>query len=571
MLREFRIQDFAIADDLEIEFAEGLNVITGETGSGKSVIVKALSQILGHKSSPGAVRAGRDRAVVEGVFQWRPPAFLAAELEQAGIVLDEDDTLILSREILANGRSTSRINARAVPTQLLRRVGEHIADLHGQYQHQALLRKNDHTEFLDTLGGAAHRALAEKTAVAHKEMSELIAEKRRIDSSRQARADERDLLIFRVKEIESVIGGAEEYAELEANVKRLENAETLGEAATEAYEMLSPNGSDTSAYNRIENAISHLSQFEGLDPRIEEARAALAEAAPLVDAAARAMRSLASDSEADPTRLGEAQDRLIEIRELIKKNKCADASDLVAFKNRAAERLAELDREDCSGGELEQRIEKAAADLVKFASALTESRGKVCGKIEKRMKVELEELGMKGARFKTSLAPAVDPDGLPGSAGAERAEFLFSANPGEPPRALSEIASGGELSRVMLAFKTLLNRDDTVPVLVFDEIDTGIGGVTAQAVGGRLAALGGHRQVINITHLPQVAAFADVHIAVSKEQKGGRTLIRTGIVRDDTRLRELSRMLGDAGVRNASVELARQLLSDAAEAREAAS
>jgi len=569
LLREFRVRDFALADDLAVSLGGGLNVITGETGSGKSVLVNAISLLLGRKPEQNVVRAGCARALIEGVFEWRPPEELAGELEAAGIDTGEDGELIISREIADSGRSTARINSRAVPAALLRRVGERLADIHGQYQHQSLLRKSDHTEFLDLLAGEKHLSLAQKYTEKRKSLRALLAEKRYLEARRQQRDDERDLLRFRVQEIEAAIQCEEEFLELESDARRLEHSAELSAGAEEAAELVCRSGEDTSALNRLALAISALDPLEGIEPRLDEARSRLLEADALLEDAARALRSIASESESDPDRLREMQDRIIEIRDLLKKNRCDSVAALIDFKNKSLDTLKELDLKDMLCGELDEKIEKEKTELLELAARLTASRTKEAARLGKQMKEGLEALGMKGADFRASFRASEGEDGLPGPRGSECAEFIFSGNPGEPARPLAEVASGGELSRVMLAFKSLLKSDDPVSVLVFDEIDAGIGGVTANVIGSRLAALGRHRQVVAITHLPQIAAFADTHVTVAKEQQGGRTLIRTGVAVGDDRLREICRMLGDAGVRNASVKLARQLIDDASRAREA--
>jgi len=569
MLREFRVKDFALADDIHVTLGSGLNVITGETGSGKSVLVNGLSLLLGRKPESNMVRAGCERAVIEGVFEWDMPDEVRAELATAGIEPGEDGELIVSREISGAGRTTARVNASAVPVSLLKKIGERLADIHGQYQHQALLRKSDHTEFLDLLAGEKHLTILARFEENRRRLRALIAEKRTLEERRQQRDDERDLLRFRVQEIESAVAGAEDFEVFEVEAKRLESAADISTAAAEAAELVCRSGDDASALNRLSDALAALDPLEGIDSRLDEVRARISEADTILSDASRELRSIASETEADPERLREMQDRIIEVRDLIKKNRCGSVAELIEFKNKALDTLAELDRSDAHSGELDEMIDKEKAALLDLAAKLTASRKKEALRIGKLMKQGLNEVGMKGAEFGAMFAESAGDDGLPGPRGAETAEFLFSANPGEPPRPLAEVASGGELSRVMLAFKSLLNRLDPVPVLVFDEIDTGIGGVTANVIGARLAALGSHRQVIAVTHLPQIAAFADTHVTVSKEQHAGRTLMRTGVVRDNDRLREISRMLGDAGFRNPTIKLARQLVEDARRSVEA--
>ncbi len=561
MLREFRVQDFALADDITVSLGTGLNIISGETGSGKSVLVNAISLLLGGKPGSKMVRAGCDRALLEAVFEWSPPEDLKETLSSAGVEI-EDSQIILSREINESGRSVARINARAVPVSLLKNVGEHLADLHGQYQHQSLLRKSEHTEFIDMLGPAAHDALVEKTRTVHRDLSALTKQKLGLESERRQRDDERDLLSFRIQEIESLISNAEEFDALESDVRLLENASGLAAGADEAGELVCRSGSDSSVLNNLAKAIDILDRVRDIDPRLDEVRSMLIEADTVLDDAARSLRSLVSEFDADPVRLEEARDRLFEIKDLMKKNRCASATELLDYRDKALETIKLLDSQDKSCAEMDSEIADKKRLLVELAGKLSAERKKIADRIERQMGKELAALAMKGAAFKVEFQEKLDESGLPGRGGSESAEFMFSANPGEPPRPLSEVASGGELSRVMLAFKSLLNKKDTVPVLVFDEIDTGIGGVTAPVIGNRLCALGEHRQVISITHLPQIAAFADTHITVSKKRVNGRTVMHTETVRGEKRLGELCRMLGDSGERNPTLSLARQLIED---------
>ena len=562
MIREFSAHDFALADDLKVSLGGGLNVITGETGSGKSVLVNAINLLLGGKASGAMVRSGAEKASLEAVFDWEPPADALAALNEAGIAV-EDGELIIQREISENGRSTARLNSRAASAALLRSVGERLADIHGQYDHQAILRGRDHTRFLDALGSDSHRSLVREAASLRRSLNSLTSEKDSVESQRRKREDERDLLLFRINEIESVVKSEEEHAEAEREARLLERASELAEAASNAFSMVGRDSNETSALNLIASALGELDNLEGVEPRLDAAREKLLEADALADAAARILRDLSDEIEADPERLRGLQDRLLETRDLMKKNRCDGVGGLLSARDAARSRVAELDRSDASGAELDEAIKKTRSQLSEKSAKLTECRKKTAATFEKQMKKELGELAMKGASFEVEFRSALDEDGVPSASGAETAEFLFSANPGEPARPLGDVASGGEMSRVMLAFKTLLNRCDDAPTLIFDEIDSGVGGLTANAIGKKLAALAKDRQVVAVTHLPQIAAFADTHVAVSKEGRGGRTVMRASIARGEDRLREICRMLGDSGVRDASASMARQMIDDA--------
>ncbi len=563
MLLEFHVQNFALAEDLSIRFGGGLNVITGETGSGKSVIVNAVSILLGRKASATFVREGADRAVLEGVFEWQPPAAICENLAAAGIALEEDETLTITREISASGRSTARINSRVVTAALLREVGHALADLHGQYRHQALLRRKDHTEFVDLLGTEKHKKNVTLFAERYKELEELRTRRLEINEGMQRREEEKDLLLFRIKEIEDSVESEQEYYELEEEVKLLENAAEISESASEAWHKVALTGSDTSALNRLAEASEKLRDVEELEERIMRAISAIVESEAMLEEAARELRSAASELQPDPGRLSDLQDRLLEIKSLMKKNRCDSVARLLEFCGEAKARVEEIENTDQSAGELDDKIKEKKTVLKGLAEQLTKGRKAVCAKLEKQMKSELAELAMDGAEFKVKFNPAGGKNGGTGPRGAESLEFLISANPGEALHPIAEVASGGEMSRVMLAFKSILSGHDPVPVLIFDEIDSGVGGVTAWHVGGKMAALGRHRQVIAITHLPQIAAFGDSHLTVFKKKQSGRTVIHSSAVAGDDQLGELSRMLGDAGEKNATISMAKELLKEA--------
>lgn len=570
MLLEFHVKNFALAEDLSIALGGGLNVITGETGSGKSVIVNAVSIMLGRKASPSYVRQGADKALLEGVFEWRPPAAIRGKIAEAGIELEDEETLTITREISASGRSTARINSRVVTAALLREIGEALADLHGQYQHQALLRCRDHTAFVDLLGPAKHKKNLESYSKLYRELAALRARRREISEGAQRREEEKDLLLYRISEIEDSVTGQDEYDELEEEVKLLENAAGISQSASEAWNLVARNGADTSALNRLAEASSKLRDVEELEERVTRAISAIVESEAMLEEAARELRSAASELEPDPARLSELQDRQLEIKALMKKNRCDTVAALLEYRDEARRRVGEIDSADHSAGELDKDIKEKEAALVKLAGELTSGRKSICTKLEKQMKIEMAELAMDGARFKVEFVEAGGGDGMPGPGGAEALEFLISANPGEPLHPLADVASGGELSRVMLAFKTILCEHDPVPVLIFDEIDSGIGGVTAWRVGGKMARLGNHRQVVAITHLPQIAAFGDSHLTVFKKKQAGRTVIQSNTVGGDERLAELGRMLGDSGEKNATISMARELLKEAGRVVESA-
>jgi len=560
LLLELKINNFAIADDVSLSFGGGLNLLTGETGSGKTVIVNALSLLLGKKADSSLVRDGQEKASIEGIFDWRPEGGAASALDDAGVELEDGEPLIISREIHSSGRSVSRINSRAVPASLLRTIGASLADLHGQHGHQALLRKNDHTEFIDLLGPAGHIDTLAGYESLRTEAAVLIGRKNDILENRKKHEEERDLLRFRVNEIEESVDSEEAYLETQERAKRLEHSSEISGAASSAWNSIAHGGNESSALNRLAEASALLDPLKDIDTRLDSAQSLMLEAEAALEAAATELRSAADESESDPELLRELQDRIVEVRSLMKKNNCPSITELLEFRDRALKRISEIDRSDDALREIESDIAEKRSMLAGLAKKITAGRKKTAAALEKQMKKELEDLSMPGAKFIVEFSPSRVQGELPGPSGAETAEFIVATNPGEEPHPLAKVASGGELSRIMLAFKSILSRHDPVSMLVFDEIDAGVGGVTASHVGRKLAALAEHRQVITVTHLPQVAAFGATHVTVFKKKARGRTVLRARKVEGDERLKEIGRMFGEAGEKKPGIELARELV-----------
>ena len=569
MLIELRIRNFALIDDVTLGLDNGLTVLTGETGAGKSIIITALSLVLGARPSGPLVRQGADSARIDAVFSTDNPA-LDAILNDAGIPPEEDGNLALAREFTAAGRSTARINGRAAPLSALRAAAERLADLHGQYAHQTLLRTRDHAAFLDAAGPAAH---TKRTAAMEHAFTNLRRERNRLrecTDNAEHMQEQAEMLRFRIREIDDLITDAAEYDELVSEIKTLDNAQEIAEAVHQAYEAVSANGPDTSALNRVAAAARALDQVAGMNPQLDNALVQLRDAEAVLDTAARDLGPLRHAFPSDPDRLDNLQDRLFQIRELMKKTSAEDIHGLLDWKQESQNKLDRMVLDQDGLAALKNQVSQLEKTAAAAAAELTESRRKLAADLAKKIKKELRELAMPGAVFDTAFEPHEDgepagPDRtLLRRTGAERVAFLISTNPGEPPKPLAQIASGGELSRVMLAFKSLLHGAGDVSVLVFDEIDAGIGGETAHAVARKLAALATRAQVFSVTHLPQIAAAADHHVAIAKHSRAGRTVIRAQCIQHEDRLREMTRMLGATGLQE-SEDLARKMIEQAQE------
>jgi len=561
VLLELRVQNLAIIEDLDLLLGPGFNVLTGETGAGKSIIIEALGLLLGEKVDQEAVRAGERRAQVEGQFQPGSTVMdsLSQILEEHGLEGDNNQ-LILAREIRRGGRSVSRINGRAVSSLLLREVGEYLVDIHGQGQHLSLLRVREHVRLLDRYADLSDERCSFGTLV--RELRSVRGELAGLQQSERELARRVDLLRFQIGEIDSarLRDGEEEELKLERN--RLANAELLTRLSDEVCRAMDgADGEVPAAADLVGEAVQQLLKLERVDSSLQPQRLEAENIAAALQELSSSVRGYAEAIEYSPQRLHQLEDRLGLLFSLKRKygDSIAEVMDFGASARReldgithAEERIEELQ-------EVEDRLLHELGDL---GQSLSSGRQEASEKLAAVVERELADLSMEGARFGVSMAQVDDASGVFvggrrlsfDSSGVDRVEFLVSANPGEPLRPLVKVASGGETSRLMLALKTVLSHADSTPTLVFDEIDTGIGGRAGAVVGRKLWGLTlqsvapaadcvGH-QVLCVTHLPQIAAYADAHIEVSKSVVEGRTVTRATIVEGDTRLRELASMLG---------------------------
>jgi len=562
VLRALRLRNFAIVERLDLEFPGGLIALTGETGAGKSIIVGALGLALGEKARPEHQRTPGEEAVVEAVFDGPLPPKVRGRLEAAGMAAAEE--LVLRRVVGPGGRSRAFANDTAVALTTLEGVGRELVDIHGQHQHQSLLRAETHLDFLD--GFARLLGTREHYREAWVRLEGLGSERTRLERREGERERRLEFLRFQREELEraSLRPGEEELLRSERavlrNVDRLAGA--VGEAEALAY------SGETAASGAAGAAARRLAEAAGVDPSLAPLVEVFAGAQAALEDAGRELQGYLSRLEADPARLGDIEDRLALIARLKKKYGptveavLAEAEAVqaeIARWEQGSARLAELDRE----------VSAAAAAAADLAGQLSRGREAARARLEKRIHEELGALAMGGSRFEVRLQREEDPAGpltvdgrrwRADERGIERAEFLLSANPGVEPRPLARVASGGELSRVMLALKTALAAADRVPTLVFDEVDIGIGGSTARTVGERLRAIAAGRQVFCVTHLPQIASLAHVQYTVDKRVAAGRTRVRVQRLEGAPRVAELARMLGGRSVTEATLRHAAELL-----------
>ena len=559
MLEEVRITGLGVIDEAVLELSGGFNVVTGETGAGKTMVVSGLGLLFGGRADPSRVRPGSDRATVEGRLRVEPGSEVARQVSDAGGDLDDDDSmLLLSRSVSAEGRSRATAGGRGVPVSLLTYLADDLVAVHGQADQQQLLRPGRQRQALDRFGGPALSRLLAGYQRSYQQHAELRAELDELTSLARDRAREADDLRRGLAEVERAEPAEGEDIELLAEEERLANADALHSAATSAHEALlgdpasgSYEAADAatllaSARQALESAAHHDQALAALAARVSEA-------AYLVSDVAAELASYAQSIEADPVRLSVVQERRAELARLIRAyGALAPARDLpdggaqggdlaavLSWAKSAALRLVELDSTDERIAALGEQEAALAATVAELAAQLTASRREVAGRFAAEVTAELAALAMPHAHLDVAVAPAREL----GPHGGDEVEIRLAAHPGATALPLNKGASGGELSRVMLAIEVVFAGADPVPTFVFDEVDAGVGGKAAVEIGRRLARLARRAQVIVVTHLPQVAAFADTHLVVEKADDGSVT--RSGITRldDEGRVRELSRML----------------------------
>jgi DNA repair protein RecN (Recombination protein N) len=561
MLERLTIRDLALVERAEIGFGRGLTAITGETGAGKSLTVEALALVVGGRADADSVREGAASCVVEAEFRLagEPAKRVAALLESWDLEFD-GETLIVRREVTAEGRSRASVNQSSVTLANLKRLGGSLLDLHGQHEHQSLLHEGAALAALDRLAGLEPER--ERFAEALAALREAQGELARLRESLATFAERRDYLASAAAELDEARLREGEEEELRAEAARLGHADRLRELATLANERLAEG--EHAAADALGVARHAVEQAAALDPSLEGALAQLTEAGIAAQEAARTLGAYLSGLEADPARLEEVESRRELYARLTRKFR-RPASELLAWREELARELAQGDDADASLGRAESRVAAAEAACLAAGGTLSRKRGSAAREWSDRITRELAPLGFPHARIEFALAPVLD--GTPRPTGLDEVTLAFTANPGESPRPLARIASGGELSRVMLALKSALQTRDRVDLLVFDEVDSGIGGAVAQAVGERLRSLARHRQVVCVTHLPLIAALAEQHLAVSKHVAGGRTTARVAMLERAARVEELARMLAGERVTETTRRQARELLATPAGSR----
>ncbi len=554
MLIELRVRNFAIIDDLHLRFHPGFNVLTGETGAGKSIILDAIELLLGTKASQEMIRSGCDVANIEGLFELRGEIGreITRRLLEEGLE-GEEGLLILGREVRRGGRSVARINGRSVGQALLAEIGGRLVDIHGQGEHLSLLQVREHLRLLDRYAGLEE---------ARAEVARLVAQLRQVREELETlRRDARelarrlDLLSYQVEEITAAALEEGEDERLEAERRRLAHAETLATQSAAVHRLLVAGEEERGGVlDALGQALSRLERLTRLDPGLQPLVTQLEAAWEQLTEIGRSLLDYQESIAFDPQRLAEVEERLDLIFRL--KRKYGDTiGEILAFGEAAKAELATLSRSETRTAELEAAEEDLLHRIGRAAAALSQARQAAATTLASAVEQELADLRMAGTRFRVQIEQIEDPRGcyVEGrrlafdATGIDRVQFLVSTNPGEPLKPLAKVASGGETARLMLALKEVLSQADPTPTLIFDEIDQGIGGRVAAIVGRKLANLAGHHQVLCVTHLAQIAAYGDHHLAVQKTVEHERTVTRMRLLEGEPRIQELAAMLGTFG------------------------
>ncbi|MBB6692953.1 DNA repair protein RecN [Cohnella xylanilytica] len=552
MLQELSIRNLAVIENISVEFHQGFHVLTGETGAGKSIVIDALALIAGGRGSADMIRHGCDRADIEAVFDLPSGHPVWETLRRLGIHAEEEEALVIRRELSQQGKSSSRINGQSVTLTMLREVGEHLVNIHGQHEHQSLLRTERHLEWLDQYAGDVIAGLKLEYQEKYDAYLRIVRERRELEDTSRQQVQMLDLYRYQLEEIADARLKPGEDEALQEEKRKLSHSEKLAEAAAEAYELLNgPKGLPA-----ISRAISKLEEIVKVDPGavqplLEQLQSAYYGAEDVVFQ----LRGYREGIEFNPERLAYLEERL-DLLYGLKRKYGETVADIMAYKERIQAETEKLDNREELLKALTEKERIVRGELVELADVLSGIRRDAAKSLSQAIVNELRDLQMERTAFevkleKTQLTPT----------GTDVAEFLLSTNPGEPPKPLAKIASGGEMSRVMLALKAIFARIDRIPVLVFDEVDTGVSGRAAQAIAEKLSRLSAHCQVFAITHLPQVACMADHPYEIRKQvREDGRTSTSVRELVGADRVEELARMLGGVEVTEKTRHHAQEML-----------
>lgn len=568
MLKHLHIQNYALIEKLEIDFEQGMNIITGETGAGKSIIIDALSLILGERADTDAIRKGSDKAIVEGIFDISQNKNIKPILKENEI--DISDHVILRREVSIKGISRCFVNDSPVPLSIMKIIGDSLVDLHGQHEHQSLLRTDTHIDLLDDFAGLS--PLVEEFKVAHNQLASEVSKLTELQNRQNQIIEKKDLFEFQLKEIDAVNPTPDEEAHLEAELKILENSEKLTEETNQLYNILYDG--ENSVIDKLNQSLKHIEQLLLIDETFRVLKKETESAEAILKELTASVRDYISNIEFNPEKLEHHRNRLGQIA-LLKKKYGGSIESLIEFKQKLEAELQLAENFDAEINKVKHAIEEKRKIASELAKKLTTKRNEAAKRVNSEIVKVLAELGINNSKFETRVDNRFVKQGNSENAlvkigkdfyettpkGIDFVEFFISTNIGEDVKPLVKVASGGEISRIMLSLKTILAKSEKLPLLIFDEIDIGISGRIAQAVGMSLKNLSKLHQIIAITHLPQIAGLADTHYVVEKVEEGKRsaTLLRKLTV--DERIYQVAKLMSGTDVTESTLKSAKELIN----------
>lgn len=556
MIVELNISNFAIIDDLKINFTKGFNVLTGETGAGKSIIVEGINMILGERANRDLISTGMEKSTLEGLFYLEDPIRINKLLKEFGIDVDPNNYLLISREIFANGRSVSRVNGRNVTLTMLNSITSNLVDVHGQHEHQSLLNQENHIKLIDTFGGDELKVLLKYTRDKYESLLKEKKKLKELSLNNIEREREIDLLEYQLNEIDNANLLSLDEDELTKEYKKIANIKEIGYSLGEVLDILSNDQyGNISILNGINRCVAKLSRIKDFDNTLEEYNNVLESTSFELQDINRSMTDYFQKLEIDEERLNFIEDKIDMVNGL-KKKYGNTIEDVLKYRDSIESRLEALLNNEKAIELTSSNIKEIERELSEYSIKLTRVRKNLSQNIEQSIAKELKELNMENVTFKVSFHRLE----YFSSNGWDKVEFLISTNKGEDLKPLSKIVSGGEMSRIMLGFKRILADYDNIPCLIFDEIDTGISGRTAQIVGEKIKMIANNHQVISISHLPQIAALADTHFIIEKSTDKNKTSTKVRKLDDSERIDELSRLLGGVDLTDTTKLHAKEML-----------
>ncbi|CDF58196.1 DNA repair protein RecN [Thermobrachium celere] len=552
MLLKLRIKNFALIEELELDFSNGFNVLTGETGAGKSILIDSVSFLVGEKFNKEIIRTGSDFAFVEGIFEIKNEKIISY-LKENGI--EVDDYLILAREINQSNKSISRVNGRTTSVSFIREISKYLIDIHGQHEHQSLLDDARHIEILDSFCGEKLKSLKDNYKDKYEKIKSIEKDIERLNQDEQYRLRKIDLLKFQIQEIDDANLMLGEEEELTQRRDILKNAEKIYSCLNSAYKKIYDSEINESAFDSIGSAIVSMGQISEFDSKLDEIKKVLEEVYYKLEDAVDTIRDYRDKIEYNDEELNYIENRLDLINKL-KRKYGANIEEVLSYYESIKKELEELEKSDEMIEILKDEYERLLCEIKELANQITNIRKSTAKELKSKIENELKYLGMERAIFEVDIQNKNKFD----YNGQDRVEFLISSNVGEPLKPLHKVASGGEISRIMLAIKSVVADVDSIPILIFDEIDTGISGRTAQAVAEKMVLISKTHQILCVTHLPQIAAMGDKHFKIQKVIKNDKTVTLVTNLQNNERIEELARMLGGAIVTELTKVNAKEIL-----------